>query len=366
MAAKRDFYEVLEISREADEETIKKAYRKQAMRYHPDRSTEADAHVKFREVSEAYEVLRDPDTRQRYDRYGHAGLDRAPAGGGGGFDPFSIFRQFFDSVARGFEEESGVSDLECLVEVDLLEVHRGTRKRVTVRRAELCKTCSGSGAKPGTRPERCHRCKGSGAVLQSAGFIRMQVECPQCRGTGEIIKEKCPQCKGEGREWQPHEVEVEVPRGVDTRQYFRLNNQGHAGQPGRPRGDLVCHVKVKEHPLFTREGPHLLCRVPVTFSQAALGGPVEIPGLEGSFTHTIDRGVQSGTTLRFPGRGVFDYRARQVGDLLVQLVVETPRNLTPRQEELLREMAEIEQKQVSPERKSFFEKLRGFFKKGET
>jgi molecular chaperone DnaJ len=194
----------------------------------------------------------------------------------------------------------------------------------------------------------------------------MQVECPNCRGQGEIIKEKCPNCRGEGREWQPFETEIEIPRGVDNQQYLTLRNQGHAGQPGRPRGDLVVHFKVKEHPLFVREGPHLICRIPITFSQAALGGPIEVPALEGSFTHTLERGVQTNTTVRFPGRGVFDYRARQAGDLIVQLVVETPRQLTPRQEELLRELAEIDQKQVSPERKSFFDKIKSFFGGGET
>jgi molecular chaperone DnaJ len=365
MATKRDFYEILEVSRDADEDTIKKAYRKQAMRYHPDRNNgDKEAEARFREASEAYEVLRDPDKRQRYDRYGHAGLGESigpPASG-------ESLRNFFNDIFGGMfghGEASAVADLEHVVEIGLVDAARGGRMRTTIRRSELCPECSGSGARAGTRPQRCQRCRGHGEVVQSNGFFSIRRTCTACQGRGEVVVDKCTSCRGEGRHLVSAEVEVEIPRGVDHGVGVRYQGQGHAGLPGEPRGDLVCVFKVRPHPLhplLQRKGAHLVCRVPITFAQAALGGQIEIPTLDGSFFHTIERGTQSGMTLHFRGRGVYDLRARQTGDLLAELVIETPKNLTPRQQELFRELAEIEGKHVSPERKSFLEKLRGLFK----
>ncbi len=361
MATKRDLYEILEVSKDADEETIKKAYRKQAMRYHPDRNNgDKEAEGRFREASEAYEVLRDPEKRQRYDRYGHAGLGDSVGPAASGDSLRNFFNDIFGGMFGG--ETSAVPDLEHVVEIELVEAANGGRMRTTIRRSELCPECSGSGAKRGTRPQRCQRCRGQGEVVQSNGFFSIRRTCNACQGRGEVVVEKCPSCRGEGRQAVSAEVEVEIPRGGDHGVGVRYHGQGHAGMPGEPRGDLVCVFKVRPHALLQRQGAHLVCRVPITFAQAALGGQIEVPTLEGSFTHTIERGTQTGTTLHFRGRGVYDLRARQTGDLLVELLVETPRNLTPRQEEMFRELAVIEGKHVSPERKSFFDKLRGFFK----
>ncbi len=362
MADKRDYYEILEVSKDADEETIKKAYRKQAMRYHPDRNNgDKDAEALFREASEAYEVLRDPEKRQRYDRYGHAGLGDAIGPAASSDSLRSFFNDIFGGIFGG-QSTGSVSDLEHVVEIDLVEAGKGGRTRTTIRRSELCPECAGSRAKAGSKPQRCQRCRGQGEVMQSNGFFSIRQTCNACQGRGEVVVDKCPACKGEGRHFVAAEIEMEIPRGVDTGVAVRYDGQGHAASSGQPRGDLVCVFKVRPHPLLQRQGPHLVCRVPITFAQAALGGPIEVPTLDGSFTHTIERGTQTGTTLQFRGRGIYDLRARQMGDLLVELAVETPKNLTPRHEELFRELAEIEGKHVSPERKSFFEKLRGFFK----
>lgn len=363
MAGKRDFYEILEVSKDADDDTIKKAYRKQAMRYHPDRNSgDKEAEALFREASEAYEVLRDPDKRQRYDRYGHAGLGEAVGPAASSDSLRGFFNDIFGSMFGGESAGSGVQDLEHVVEIDLVAAGKGGRMRTTVNRSELCPECAGSGAKPGTKPQRCQRCRGQGEVIQSNGFFSIRRTCTACQGRGQVVVDKCPSCRGEGRHMVSAALEIDIPRGVDTGVGVRYQGQGHAGVPGAPRGDLVCVFKVRPHALLQRKGAHLVCAVPITFSQAALGAQIEVPLLEGSFLHTIERGVQTGSTLHFRGKGIYDVRARQVGDLLVELQVETPKNLTPRQEELFRELAEIEGKQVSAERKSFFEKLRGFFK----
>jgi molecular chaperone DnaJ len=363
MASKRDYYEVLGVAKDADDDAIKKAYRKLAMQYHPDRNAgDAEAEAKFKESAEAYEVLRDPQKRQIYDRYGHAGLEQS--GGRGaqtGFDPFAIFREFFGSFAQGWNDGSGVADLEFALELDLIEAARGCHKKLTVPRTDLCDQCGGNGARPGSRPQTCRRCNGRGMTLQGNGFFTVQRTCRECGGSGEIIIDKCPTCRGEGRKHATVDLELDVPAGVDSGMYSRLRGQGHAGERGGQRGDLLIVYKVREHELLKRDGPHLVCRVPITFSQAALGGAIEIPSLDGTFTHELTRGTQTGEVLRFSGRGVPDQRSRHRGDLLVQVVIETPRNLTRRQEELLRELAEIDQKHVQPERRGFLDRLRDFF-----
>jgi molecular chaperone DnaJ len=359
--AKRDYYEVLGVAKDADDDTIKKAYRDLAKRHHPDRNSGCkEAEEKFKEAAEAFEVLRDPDKRRRYDRYGHAGVEGQL---GPQFASTDSLREFFNSIFGMFGGEQGsVEDLEVEVQTDLSTAGQGLQgQKITVRRSELCLTCSGSGARAGTRPIRCPRCRGHGVLLDRRGFFSMQVECDQCRGRGEVVKDRCPDCH-DGRVETDHELEIEVPRGISDSMTMRVRGKGHAGPPGQPRGDVVVAFRVAPHPLFQREGPHLVCRVPISFSQAALGGPIEVPTLTGSFTYDLPRGTQTGTVERFAGRGIYDYRARGIGDLIVQFVVETPRELSPRQEELLRELDELEHERPSAERKGFFQKLRDFFR----
>jgi molecular chaperone DnaJ len=364
-STKRDYYEVLGVAREADAEEIKRAYRKLAMQHHPDRNVgDAEAEQKFKEAAEAYEVLRDPEKRQRYDRYGHAGLDALNVPHFN--DAQSVFDLFGDLFGDLFEQRRRPGprrgrDRKVEIDLDLAEAARGATKSITVSREELCSECSGSGCRRGTRAAPCRYCNGHGVVIQSQGFFRVQQTCRACGGTGSIIPDPCPTCGGNGRVMAKRSLEVTIPPGVDTGTAIRLSGEGEAGDPGAPRGDLYCLVRVREHTLFQRDGPHLLCQVPITFSQAALGGNIEVPTLNGPITYTLKPGTQSGDVVRLPGRGMPGLRSGRTGDLLVQVVLETPRHLTPRQEELLRELAELDQKHVSPQRRGFRDKLRDFF-----
>jgi molecular chaperone DnaJ len=363
---KRDYYEVLGVARDADDDAIRVAYRKLAFELHPDRNPgDETAAVRFTDVTEAFEVLRDPDKRARYDRYGHAGLN---GGQMPDFDPRSVFQDLFGGIfgdlfgggRRGGPQPG--RDLQIGVEIDLIEAARGTTKTLTIPREENCPDCSGSGAKKGTRPAECRRCRGQGVVLMAQGIFRLQQTCPGCGGRGAVITDPCSGCHGHGRINVRRTVAVNIRAGVDNGDRVRASGEGEAGEPGAPRGDLYCVIRVREHALFHREGPNLICQVPITISQAALGAEIEVPTLDGPIKHTLRRGVQGGEVVRIAGRGVPNLRAGgRVGDLLVQVVVETPRNLTKRQEELFRELAEIDQKNVSPERKSFLDKLKAFF-----
>jgi molecular chaperone DnaJ len=367
MAAKRDYYEVLGVARDADDETIKKSYRRLAMQYHPDRNHgDHEAEAKFKEAAEAYEVLRDPHKRQRYDRYGHAGLEGMDMPNFGNaesvMDLFGdLFGNFFGG-ARGRRGPQAGRDLQIGVEIDLVEALRGTRKKLTIPRDELCPACRGSGAKPGTRPATCRRCQGHGVVLMGQGFFRIQQTCAACGGSGTVVTDPCPTCHGGGTVEVKREVEVNIPPGVDNDVSIRLSGEGEIGDPGAPAGDLYCVVRVRKHPLFVRQGTDLHCEVPITFSQAALGGPIEVPTLEGKFlTQTLKRGSQTGDEIRAPGKGMPHLRGGRSGDLVVHLRVVTPRNLTKRQEELFRELGEIDGNHVPPERKSFLDRVREFF-----
>ncbi len=366
---KQDYYEILGVGKGADDETIKKAYRKLAMQHHPDRNVGDARRSEWRSSRRPprpSRILRDPQhenasclrplwSRRSGRQHGNAAATARA------ICLLTIVKDFFGMFGNAMEQ-STVSDLQVALHTDLLAGFPGRQAEDQgVTRAELCLNCKGSGARPGTRPSRCARCKGHGVLLQGRGFFSVQVTCDACGGRGEVVADRCPECRGGGRRDVQVEIEVEIPRGVDNGMSMRVEGQGHAGLPGEQRGDLLVVFKVAEHDLLKRDGPHLVCKVPLTFSQAALGGPIEIPTLNGTMTHELEPGTQSATVLRFSGRGIFDYRARQVGDLHVQLNVETPRNLTRRQEELLRELAEIDQRQVSPERQSFFSKLRGFF-----
>jgi molecular chaperone DnaJ len=367
MATKRDYYEVLGVSKDVDAEELKRAYRRLAMQYHPDRNVgDEDAEVKFKEVSEAYAVLSDQDKKDRYDRYGHAGLQGGLPDFGGGQSPFDLFGQLFGDLfggggGRGGGPQAG-RNLLVDVELELHEAARGVRKTISIRREELCPECSGGGARKGSKPAVCRQCGGQGAVLRSlGGFMRVQQTCPGCGGRGSIVTDPCGGCHGRGRVQVQRTIEVGIPPGVDTGMRIPIPGEGEAGDPGAPRGDLYCRLHVREHLLFKRDGDTLVCQVPITFSQAALGGEIEVPTLDGPMTYSLKAGIQSHEVVRIPGKGMPNVRSKRRGDLLVMAIVETPRNLGKRQEELLRELAELDKKHVSPERKSFFEKIRSLF-----
>lgn len=373
MANKRCYYEVLGVERSASEEEIKKAYRTLAMKYHPDRNSgDQEAAMHFKEVAEAYAVLADPHKRQTYDRYGHAGLE------GLGLPDFSsrdnIFDLFGDLLGdlfggRGGRARGGLqpgADLGYRLEMDLAEAAKGCHKTINLSREENCGDCGGGGSRKGTHPSTCRQCKGQGAVLLNQGFFRIQRTCPGCGGQGVIVTDPCPACHGRGRVSVRRSLDIQVPAGVYHGFRFALRGEGEAGGPGAPRGDLIIEIHLRQHPLFHREGDDLICQVPITFSQAALGGDIEVPTLEGTMTHTLKRGLQSGDALRIAGKGVPNLRSGRAGDLVVIVEVETPRNLSKRQEELFRELAEIDNKHVSPKRKSFFEKLKDLFASPET
>jgi molecular chaperone DnaJ len=370
MASKRDYYEVLEVARDADGDTITRSYRRLAMRYHPDRNPgDKDAEVRFKEVTEAHEVLSDPHRRQVYDRYGHAGLENgAAAGFGEGFMDLGDLGDllgglFGQRVRRGPRPGR---DLQLTVEITLAEAKRGTQKQVTIPRDEACPECSGSGCRRGTRPAVCRRCGGHG-FTQGHGFFRMPQPCGACGGRGLIITDPCPKCRGAGTVRTERPLTIPVPAGVDNDTMITLRGEGEAGGPGAAPGDLHCVFRVRPHPLFARNGLDLHCEFPITFSQAALGGTIEVPTLEGTLVpHALRRGAQSGEETRLPGLGMPFLRRDgrndgRFGDLVVHLKVVTPRNLTKRQEELFREMAELDGHQVSAERKSFLERLREIF-----
>jgi molecular chaperone DnaJ len=365
MASKRDYYEVLEVSRDADDETLKKAYRRLAMQYHPDRNPgDEEAAIKFKEAAEAYEVLRDGQKRQRYDRYGHAGLEGTfgPGSGGG-----TTFTDLVGDLLNGFFGGGGGprrgQDVQAMIEIDLLEAYRGTRRELKLRVQQECTTCSGSGARPGSQAETCRQCNGHGYLLAQSLLGPRRVGCRACQGRGHIIKNPCSTCRGRGQVEVDRPVPIDIPAGVDNDMWIQLPQQGGPGDPGAPAGDLSCGIRVRQHPLFDRQGLDLHCEVPITFSQAALGGTIEVPTLEGQFlTQNLPRGTASGDQLRVPGKGMPHVRnARRRGDLIVRLRVVTPRNLTKRQEELLRELGELDGKHGPTERKSFFDKVRDFF-----
>lgn len=368
MSSKRCYYEVLEVTREASPEEIKKSYKKLAVQFHPDRNQGDDtASVRFKEVAEAYEILSDPDTRSRYDRYGHAGVDGNMGGQGfGGFhDAMDLFGQLFGVQSR--RSKGGAqrgNDLRTVEDIDLLEAANGCTRDLEFDRQEVCKTCKGSRAKPGSKSESCDYCGGQGQVMQrGAGFFgfAMAVDCPRCNGLGTVVREKCDDCRGAGRKPEHVKINVKIPAGVDTGNRISLRGEGDAGIGGGPRGDLLIDVRVKEHPLFQREDRHLTCRVPVTYPQAVLGSEVEIPVLKGRHQLRIPPGTQPGEIIRLRGFGMPDVRGGANGDLFVQIQLEVPKKVTKEEEDLLRKLADLKHADVTPHRKSFFEKLKTYF-----
>ncbi len=380
MAMKRDYYDVMGVAKDAEADAVEKAYRKLARLHHPDRNVgEAEAEARFKEINEAYAVLADPEKRARYDRYGHAGLEGGDAFGpaGGSFsdivnDLFGAFMGGQGGGARrgGARGPQRGSDLRMALDISLLEAAKGVKKPVKVRRLEVCLECTGTGSKS-NKKATCPRCKGKGEFIQRQGFFELRQACPQCNGSGSVIADPCVKCAGAGRIQIEKEISVSIPPGSDSGLRLFVGGEGDAGEPGAPRGDLELVVRVADHPMFTREGIDLFVTdLPITFSQAALGATVDIPTLNGKSTLTVPPGTQTGAEFRVRGEGMPELRVNRQGapvensrrgDLRLTVTVETPTHLTKRQEELLRELAEIEHRQVSPARRGFFDKIKTLF-----
>src|SRR5436190_17257159 len=382
--AKRDFYTVLGVNRDASDEDIKKAYRKLAMKHHPDRNPDdKTSEEKFKEAKAAYEILSDAKKRAAYDQFGHAGVDAAagfgaagargfggPEGFGGFADAFGdIFGEIFGGAGPGGGRSRGNgvyrgADLRYNLELSLEEAARGTEAKIRIPALEQCATCHGSGAKPGTQPRTCPTCHGQGQVRVSQGFFSIQQACPQCHGTGKIIPEPCPTCDGAGRIKKYKTLSVKIPAGVDQDDRIRLSGEGEAGMNGGPPGDLYVVVNLKPHAVFQREGADLHCEMPISFATAALGGEIEIPTLEGHAKVKVPAETQTGQVFRLRNKGIRPVRGSVTGDLYCHVAVETPVKLTSRQKELLREFDEINERDPgahNPRAKSFMDKVRDFF-----
>ena len=374
--AKKDYYEVLGVSKNASDAELKKAYRRAAQKYHPDRNPDdAEAEEMFKACKEAYEVLSDARKRAAYDQFGHAGVDPsmgggagAGAGGFGGASFSDIFGDVFGDIfggggGRGGQRVYRGADLRYNLELTLEEAVRGTTVKIRVPTYVSCKTCGGTGARKGTRPTTCTTCGGHGQVRMQQGFFSVQQTCPRCNGTGTIVSDPCTDCHGEGRIREQKTLSVKVPAGVDTGDRIRLANEGEAGENGGPPGDLYVQIHVKEHPIFKREDSHLYCEVPISFTTAALGGELEVPTLDGRVMLKIPPETQTGKLFRMRGKGIKPVRGGPVGDLLCRVVVETPVHLSSKQKELLRELdATMEGNgRHSPQHHSWLDGVKKFF-----
>ena len=336
--AKQDYYEILGVSKTAEEREIKKAYKRLAMKYHPDRNQgDKEAEAKFKEIKEAYEVLTDSQKRAAYDQYGHAAFEQGGMGGGGfggGADFSDIFGDVFGDIfggGRGRQRAARGADLRYNMELTLEEAVRGVTKEIRIPTLEECDVCHGSGAKPGTQPQTCPTCHGSGQVQMRQGFFAVQQTCPHCQGRGTLIKDPCNKCHGHGRVERSKTLSVKIPAGVDTGDRIRLAGEGEAGEHGAPAGDLYVQVQVKQHPIFEREGNNLYCEVPINFAMAALGGEIEVPTLDGRVKLKVPGETQTGKLFRMRGKGVKSVRGGAQGDLLCRVVVETPVGLNEMQ-----------------------------------
>lgn len=381
---KQDYYELLGVAKGASEEDLKKAYRKKAVQFHPDKNPgNKEAEEMFKKVSEAYEVLKDPEKRAAYDRYGHAAFEQAGAGprggggyGGGGFhDPFDIFRevfgqggggsggifdQFFGGEGNGGGTGRG-SDLRYDLEITLVEAARGVEKEISFRKLGECRHCSGSGAEPGSKKTTCPTCRGAGQVTTSRGFFHVRQVCPTCHGSGSRFEKVCAKCSGEGRVQETAKINVRIPPGVDTGSKLRSTGNGEAGVMGGAAGDLYIVIHVAEHEVFERQGDDLFCEMPIKFTLATLGGTVQVPTMEGKATLKIPAGTQSGTTFRLKGRGMPQLRGGGHGDQLIRVHVEVPTALTTDQRRKLEEFAQACGDADEPVSRSFFEKAKKFF-----
>jgi len=366
--SKSDYYEVLEVSNSASDADIKKAFRRLAMKYHPDRNPDdAQAEAKFKEAKEAFEVLSDSSKRAAYDQFGHAGVDQSAGGGfgGGGFgDAFSdIFGDIFGGGGGRSRARKG-ADLQYNLELSLEDAVQGTTVKIRVPTLKHCTSCSGSGARPGSSPETCATCAGHGQVRMQQGFFSVQQTCPNCRGKGTTISDPCPDCSGAGRVKEHKSLSVEVPGGVDTGDRIRLTGEGEAGDAGTPAGDLFVQVHVKPHPIFERDNADLYCEVPISIVMAALGGEIEVPSLVGRLNLKIPSGTQTHKLFRMRSKGIKPVRGGPVGDLICRIVVETPVKLNTRQKELLEEFGESmgkAAKKHSPNENSWIDNVKKFF-----
>ena len=373
--AKRDFYEVLGVAKNASEDDLKKAYRKLAMKHHPDRNPDnKQAEEKFKEAKEAYEILSDPKKREAYDRFGHAGVDpnaTGPGGGGQGFGGFAdVFGDIFGDIFGGQAGGRGGgrsnvyrgADLRYSMEISLEQAAGGHATEIRVPSWESCEVCHGSGAKPGTKPKACHTCGGQGSVRVQQGFFSIQQTCPTCHGSGKVIPDPCTACDGVGRTKKTKTLEVKIPAGIDEGMRIRSSGNGEPGLNGGPPGDLYVEIRIKEHPVFQRDGDDLHCEIPISMITAALGGKVEVPTLQGRAEIDLPEGTQSGKTFRLRGKGIKGLRSSYPGDLYAHVVVETPVRLTDKQKKLLRDLeASLEDPKHSPQTKGWMDRVKDFF-----
>lgn len=372
MVEKVCYYEVLQVERTASKAEVDRAYRKLAIKFHPDSNRDdEDAVEKFKEATEAYEVLSDAEKRERYDRHGHAGVDGVHQFNdvedifeafGDLFGGGSMFGDLFGGRGGGRRRRARRgADIRCNVTLTLEEAARGVDKDVSFRRRVRCETCTGTGAAPGSQPTTCNTCGGHGQVIQSAGILRVQTACPNCSGTGQQISQPCDDCRGSGLQNKKAELTVTIPAGVDDGMRVRVPGEGEASPDDGPVGDCYVFITVRPHELFKRDGNHLVLQLPISYSQAALGAEIEVPTLDGPENLMIDPGTQNGDVFTLRGKGVVDPRGGRAGDLLVQVFIEVPKKLIQEQERLLRELADLDHESVLPHRKSFLDKLRTFF-----
>ena len=377
MADKRDYYEVLGVSKNASDDEIKKAHRKLAKKYHPDLNKDnPEAAEKFKELNEAYEVLSDKDKKAKYDQFGFAGVDPNYGGGAGGFGGFGgfdmgdlsdIFGSFFgggSTRSRRNAPQRGET-LQQRVMLSFEEAAFGCEKEITIGRVETCEECGGSGAAPGTSAETCSSCRGTGTVTQTQrtplGMFQTQGPCPNCRGTGKIIKTPCKKCGGKGKVRNSRTLKVKIPAGIDDGQSIQLRGQGGAGTNGGPAGDVIVTIGIRPHPLFTREGSDVICEIPISFTQAALGASLQVPTIDGKIEYQVPEGTQTGTVFRMRGKGIQNVNGRGRGDQFVRVNIEVPKNLSQKQKDLLREF-EASSKANHKARKGFWEKMKNAFK----
>ncbi len=375
--AKRDYYEVLGVGKSASADEIKRAYRRMAMKYHPDKNPDnKDAEAKFKECAEAYEVLSDQDKRKRYDQFGHEGLR------GAGMHDFS--RMKWQDIGSIFEDMFGMEDflgdifgvrsrrsrhagptrgydLETTVELTLNDIARGAEKTIEFTRQDACSECDGTGSAKGSSPGQCPACHGTGQIARGGGFFQMVSTCGQCGGSGQVITNPCKKCRGTGRIPRKRTVNIKIPPGVHEGQGIRVASEGEPGRGGGPRGDLYCYVRVTPHEFLHRDGNDLIAVVPISFTQAALGATIDVPSINGTQGLKIPPGTQYGSIFRIKGQGLPDVRTHRIGDQLVQITIETPTKLSDEQQHLLREFAKTENKRVSPQSVGFFEKLKKHF-----
>jgi molecular chaperone DnaJ len=362
MSTKRDYYEILGVSRDVDSAELKSKYRKVALKYHPDRNPgDKKAEDLFKEAAEAYSVLSDPEKRRIYDQFGHRGLEGMGGGSAGGFDDiFSSFGDIFEDFfgfRTGRSSRGGAqrgSDLRYDLTIDFMDAAFGLETEIDIEKYETCPTCEGSGAKPGSYPETCSQCRGTGQFVRTQGFFSVKSTCPTCRGEGQVIKDPCPECRGQHRVIVNKKVSLKIPAGVDNGSKLRLTGEGEPGLKGGPPGDLYVFIGVRPHEFFKRNNTDVICAVELSFVQAALGGEITVPTMEGEETIKIPKGTQYADTFRLPGKGIPSIRSNIRGDQIVQVDLKTPKHMNKKQEELLKEFSKLESEKLTQKIKRLF------------